>query len=325
MSTDGTPRGLNLPTALAGPLGTDQATCVPLGDGKRLLGVLVVDGSGHPQLRLSLLSGIARQLSLRIENTLLMEEAAIRKSLENELAVARSIQESFLPKVTPAYHGWQVETIWRVARSVGGDFYDFIPLSPGPDGPRLGVVIADVADKGVPAALFMALCRTLLRSVAIKRVDPGLTLKRMNDFIFADTQTDLFVSVFYAVWEPNTSRLTYANGGHNPPILFARGAQPRLLAEHGMVLGVSEGQSYQTHTVTLPRNSTLLLYTDGLTEAAAPDGSFYGVPRLMRLVQGLDDWSADKVAAEITRGVFEFVGDPDPTDDMTAVILSRRA
>ncbi len=324
ISSDGTPRGLSLPAELAEPLGTADATCVPLGDGTRLLGVLMVDGRGHPELRLSLLAGIARQVSLRIENTLLMEEAAVRRSLENELAVARSIQESFLPKVTPAFEGWEVKTIWRVARSVGGDFYDFIPLSPGSDGPRLGVVIADVADKGVPAALFMALCRTLLRSVAIRRVDPGLTLKRMNDFIFADTQTDLFVSVFYAVWEPNTSRLTYANGGHNPPILFIRGAPPRLLTEHGMVLGVSEGQSYQTHTVTLPRDSALLLYTDGLTEAAAQDGSFYGLQRLTALVEDLSDWSADGLAREITGGIVEFVGDPDPTDDMTAVIIRRR-
>jgi serine phosphatase RsbU (regulator of sigma subunit) len=323
--TDGTPRGLRLPPELAEPLDTAEATCVPLGEGNNLLGMLLVDGRGHPELRLSLLTGIARQLSLRIENTLLMEEAAVRKSLENELAVARSIQESFLPKVTPVFEGWEVKTIWRVARSVGGDFYDFIPLSPGPDGPRLGVVIADVADKGVPAALFMALCRTLLRSVAIRRIDPGLTLKRMNDFIFADTQTDLFVSVFYAVWEPKTSRLTYANGGHNPPILFVRGAPPRMLSEHGMVLGVSEGQSYQTHTVTLPRDSALLMYTDGLTEAAAQDGSFYGLDRLTGLVEQLSDWSAAGLAHEITNGVVDFVGYPDPTDDMTAVIIRRQA
>jgi serine phosphatase RsbU (regulator of sigma subunit) len=325
ISSDGTPCGVDLPPQLAGPLGTQDATCVPLGDGARLLGVLLVDGRGHPELQLSLLTGIARQVSLRIENTRLMEEAAVRKSLENELAVARGIQESFLPKVTPAFEGWEVKPIWRVARSVGGDFYDFIPLSPGPDGPRLGVVVADVADKGVPAALFMALCRTLLRSVAIRRVDPGLTLKRMNDLIFADTQTDLFVSVFYSVWEPNTSRLTYANGGHNPPILFSRGAQPRLLTEHGMVLGVSEGQTYQTHTVTLPSDSALLMYTDGLTEAAGKDGTFFGLQRLTALVRDLSDWSAEGLASEITRGLIEFVGDPDPTDDMTAVIIRRQA
>jgi len=325
VSTDGTPRGLKLPAVLADLLGTNEGTCVPLGDGTRLLGVLLVDGHEHPELRLSLLTGIARQLSLRIENSLLTEEAAIRRSLENELAVARSLQESFLPKVTPKYDGWEVETLWRVARSVGGDFYDFIPLSPGPDGPRLGIVIADVADKGVPAALFMALCRTLLRSVAISRVDPGLTLKRMNDIIFADTQTDLFVSVFYAVWEPNTSRLTYANGGHNPPILFTRSGQTRLLAEHGMVIGVCEGLSYQSHTVTMPRDSTLLLYTDGLTEATARDDSLFGTQRLIQLIQGLDDWSAGNIAREITRRVVEFGGDPDPADDMTAVIIRRKA
>ena len=171
----------------------------------------------------------------------------------------------------------------------------------------------------------MALCRTLLRSVAISRVDPGLTLKRMNDIIFADTQTDLFVSVFYAVWEPRRSHLTYANGGHNPPILFTRGMHPRSLAEHGMVLGVSKGQNYQSHTVTLPRDSALILYTDGLTEATARDGMLFGTHRLIKLVQDLDNWSADHLAHQIQNQVMQFVGEPDPPDDMTAVILRRTA
>ena len=321
--TEGVPRGVVLPAALADPLGALEGTCIPLSDGTKLLGILLVDGRAYHELRLSLLGGIAHQLSLRIENTLLMEQAAVRRSLENELAVARSIQESFLPKAMPTYEGWEVGTVWRVARSVGGDFYDFIPLSPGPEGPRWGVVIADVADKGVPAALFMALCRTLLRSVAISRVDPGLTLKRMNEIIFADTQTDLFVSVFYAVWEPRSSHLTYANGGHNPPILFTRGMHPRSLAEHGMVLGVSKGQNYQSHTVTLPRDSALIFYTDGLTEATARDGMLFGTHRLIKLVQDLDDWGADNLAHQIQNQVMQFVGEPDPPDDMTAVILRR--
>jgi sigma-B regulation protein RsbU (phosphoserine phosphatase) len=109
---------------------------------------------------------------------------------------------------------------WRFARQVGGDFYDFIPLDTDEDNPRWGIVIADVTDKGIPASLFMALCRTLLRSVSISHVEPGKTLSRLNELIFTDTQADLLISVFYAVWEPKLSRFSYANAGHNPPLLF---------------------------------------------------------------------------------------------------------
>jgi sigma-B regulation protein RsbU (phosphoserine phosphatase) len=206
---------------------------------------------------------------------------------------------------------------------VGGDFYDFIPLSPGPDGPRWGIVIADVADKGIPAALFMALCRTLLRSVAISRVDPGLTLERLNDLILADSKTDLFVSVFYAVWEPDAGRLSYANGGHNPPLVFERDRTARLLEEHGMVLGIREAVTYQTRSLSMPPGALLLLYTDGVTEAMDSDGQFFGMQRLENLVLGLPEWQAQHVADTIADRVSAFCAEPDLSDDLTAVVIWR--
>jgi sigma-B regulation protein RsbU (phosphoserine phosphatase) len=267
--------------------------------------------------------GIAHQISLRLENTRLIDEVATRRSLERELATARQIQVSFLPNVLPTHPGWELGTTWRVARDVGGDFYDFIPLSQGPDGPRWGIVIADVADKGVPAALFMALCRTLLRSVAISRTDPGLTLARVNELIFADSKADIFVSVFYAVWEPATGKIAYANGGHNPPLLLERERPARRLTEHGMVLGVSQDISYQTHSLTIPPGAVLVLYTDGVTEAMDFSGQFFGLHRLENLVLGAADWSAQAVADSIAERVSEFGADPDLSDDLTAVVLRR--
>jgi serine phosphatase RsbU (regulator of sigma subunit)/transcriptional regulator with GAF, ATPase, and Fis domain len=320
-----TPFAITLPESFGAALDTREATAVTLSDGRILLGVLLIGGQDLAGRRLSLLVGIAHQISLRLENTHLIEEAATRRSLERELATARQIQVSFLPSVLPAHPGWEVGTTWRVARDVGGDFYDFIPLTQGPDGPRVGMVIADVADKGVPAALFMALCRTLLRSAAISRTDPGITLARVNELIFADAKTDLFVSVFYAVWEPSTGRLAYANGGHNPPLLFEQERPARRLTEHGMVLGVSKDVTYQTHTLTLPRGSLLVLYTDGVTEAMDSDGQFFGLHRLENLVLGSADWHAQIVADTIAQRVSEFCPDADLPDDLTAVVLWREA
>jgi len=319
------PLHVSLPEELAGPLDNQHATGLTLTDGKSLLAVLLLEGQELVGRRLSLLVGIGHQISLRLENTRLVDEAAARRSLEREIAMARGIQESFLPNQVPDHPGWQLGATWRVAREVGGDFYDFIPLPAGPNGPRWGIAIADVADKGVPAALFMALCRTLLRSVAISRIDPGKTLTRLNDLIIADTKTDLFVSVFYAVWEPEAGRMSYANAGHNPPLLFEPGTPAISLHEHGMVLGVEPGRTVATRQLAIPPNALLLLYTDGVTEATDSQGHFFGVHRLENLVLGLEDWHAQTVADSIAERVSEFIAEPDLPDDLTIVTLRRLA
>ncbi len=318
-----TPYRTSLPPHLAEHFEAREAMALSLSDGKHLLGVLLMEGQELAGRRPALLAGIAHQISLRLENARLIESAALQRSLERELSMARGIQESFLPKHPPAADGWEIGMTWRLAREVGGDFYDFIPLEPGPDGPRWGIVIADVADKGVPAALFMALSRTLLRSVAIGRVDPGLTLTRLNELIFSDAQADMFVSVFYAVWEPASGKVTYANGGHNPPMMFEEGARCCFLDEHEIVLGVQAGVDYRTHSVTLGPGSLLVLYTDGVTEAADSRGDFFGTQRLEALILGSADWNAQGLAETIASRVSDFCSEPDLRDDLTAVILRR--
>lgn len=317
------PHRIVLPASMARVLDETEVTAVTLSDGVSLLGLLLLQGPELAGRRLSLLMGIAHQISLRLENSRLIETIAVRRSVERELAMARGIQESFLPSQLPAHAGWEVGATWRVAHDVGGDFYDFIPLPEGPHGPRWGIVIADVADKGIPAALFMALCRTLLRSVAISRIDPGQTLTRVNDLIFADSKADLFVSVFYAVWEPGSGDVAYANGGHNPPLLFLPEATPRALPEHAMVLGVCEGLRYDTHSLSFPPGGLLVMYTDGVTEVTDERGDFFGLHRLEHLVLGLNNWQAQHVADQIAGRVSEFCPDPDLPDDLTAVVLRR--
>lgn len=312
-----------LPPHLAEHFDSQEAIALRLSDGRRLLGVLLIEGQPLSGRRPALLAGIAHQISLRLENAQLIEAAAARRTLERELTMARAIQESFLPRRPPAAEGWQIGTTWRLAREVGGDYYDFIPLEPAPEGPRWGIAIADVADKGVPAALFMALSRTLLRSVAIHHLDPGLTLTRLNELIISDAQADMFVSMFYAVWEPGTGRIRYANGGHNPPMVFEPGARGRFLAEHEIVLGVQPGVEYPTRSLTLPSGSLLVLYTDGVTEATNDHGELFGAQRLEALILGARDWNAQGLAETIASRVSDFSSEPELRDDLTAVILRR--
>jgi sigma-B regulation protein RsbU (phosphoserine phosphatase) len=318
-----TPYHTVLPDHLAEHFESKDALALSLSDGRQVLGVLLLEGQDLTGRRPALLAGIAHQISLRLENARLIETVALQRSFEREMSMARGIQESFLPKQPPVAEGWEIGITWRLAREVGGDFYDFIPLEPGPDGPRWGIAIADVADKGVPAALFMALSRTLLRSVAISRVDPGLTLTRLNNLIISDAQTDMFVSVFYAVWEPAAGRLSYANGGHNPPMVFEPGRRCTCLDEHQLVLGIEANVEYRSHTLTLDPGSLLLLYTDGITEAPGIDGQLFGTQRLEALVLGSPDWGAPALAQEIAERVSEFNAEPDLRDDLTAIIIRR--
>ena len=318
-----TPYPTTLPPHLAEHFETKDAIALALSDGRQLLGALLMEGQELSGRRPALLAGIAHQISLRLGNARLVEAVALQRSFEREMAMARSIQESFLPKHPPTADGWEVGITWRLAREVGGDFYDFVPLEPGADGPRWGIAIADVADKGVPAALFMALSRTLLRSVAINRIDPGLTLTRLNNLIFNDAQANMFVSVFYAVWEPGTGKVMYANGGHNPPMVFEPGKRCCFLEEHQMVLGIEAGIEYQTHLLTLDPGSLLVLYTDGVTEASNARGEFFGAQRLEALVLGSTDWDAPALAERIATRVSDFTAEPYLGDDLTALIIRR--
>jgi serine phosphatase RsbU (regulator of sigma subunit)/GAF domain-containing protein len=320
-----TPEVINLPPELVDLLDQSQALCLQLTDGESLLGLLLMKAGPLPGIRPSLLAGIGHQVSLRLENARLIEEVALRRSLERELMMARNIQASFLPDSMPRVQGWELAAAWEVAREVGGDFYDVIPLPPTSDGARWGIVIADVADKGVPAALYMALCRTMLRSVAQANILPGRTLEIVNQQLISDTRSDLFVSVFYGVWEPGTARITYANGGHLPPFLFKSGKRAQLLREHGMVLGVMPEAQYSDQIIELEPGDLFVLYTDGVSEAQNDDHELFGFQRLESLILSLENWEADTIASAIVNRVIEFSGGDEFSDDLTTVTMRRRS
>ena len=320
---DETPRPLPLPAPLAAATGTASAMASVLTDGDRLLGLLLVQAEIVDDRRSSLLTGIAHQISLRLENTALIEQVADRRSLERELRTARDIQQSFLPLAPPEHPAWMVSALWQAARTVGGDFYDFIPLPPGSDGPRLGLAIADVSDKGVPAALYMALSRTLLRTVAPIDVRPAATLARLNHLLLHETSSDMFVSAWYGVWEPEAGRLTFANAGHPPPFLFRPDRAVLQLPTGQTVLGVLADIEYKEGSLEMAPGSLLLMYTDGVSEAS--DGAdLFGVHRIEHTVLGLPSWEPPRVLAALSDRVAEFRGHPDPADDLTIVCLHRR-
>ncbi|MCA9940715.1 MAG: SpoIIE family protein phosphatase [Anaerolineales bacterium] len=319
---------LSLPPWLQTALKSSTAAAFPLHARNRLVGALVVGPplngyiSGHRALsgrRLSILAGIAHQASIAVVNDQLYREAAERDKLAQELRVAHAIQASLIPPGSPEIPGCQIASYWQAARDVSGDFYDFMRLNNG----RWGIVVADVADKGMPAALFMAVSRTILRAVSHNRVSPAETLERVNELLFNDTQTDLFVTVFYAVWDPPTETLTYANAGHNPPLWLRKDGREMLLSPTGMALGVLEEVKIKEKQTRLSPGDVVVFYTDGVTEAMNEDYDEYGTERLCLAVKGARERDAAGIIEAITQGITDHAGGTPQFDDVTMVVMKR--
>lgn len=208
-------------------------------------------------------------------------EARERERIEQELKVARLIQQTLLPRDVPHVAGWEVAAYYQPAREVGGDFYDFLYFDDG----RIGFVIGDVTDKGVPAALVMATTRTLLRSWAERLISPGAVLERVNDVLIDDIPPRMFVTCLFALLDPATGKLCFANAGHDLP--FHRSVEGvHEMRATGMPLGLLPGMGYEEKEITLAPGDTVFLYSDGLAEAHSPSGEMYGFPRVQGLLDG---------------------------------------
>jgi serine phosphatase RsbU (regulator of sigma subunit)/transcriptional regulator with GAF, ATPase, and Fis domain len=271
--------------------------------------------------RQNILTGIAHQASTAIETDQLYAEAVERERMERELEVAREIQSSFLPEVLPVESGWSVGSFWRAARQVGGDFFDFFRFVSDQPGRQWGIVIADVADKGVPAALYMALSRTLIRTVGLSRIDPATTLARVNDLLLSDSRSDLFVTVIYVVWDPDERRLVYANGGHNPPLCIRADGRVEILTDNDIVLGVLPSVPMANRRVDLKPGDLIVLYTDGIPDAINAREEEFGLDRLIHVANANRHHSAPEVVDAIRRAVTRFVGGTPQFDDLTLVVL----
>jgi sigma-B regulation protein RsbU (phosphoserine phosphatase) len=250
-----------------------------------------------------------------------MESRNQLAALENELDVARRMQASILPTEFPQRDSYEVYANMQPARQVGGDFYDVMGLERG----KVGLAIADVSGKGVPAGLFMMSSRTLLKGAAIGSADPGLALTTVNDVLSGDNAEMMFVTVLYAVYNPRTHEYTYASGGHDSPlVVHADGSATLLPHTGGIALGVLPGVRYESHTVTLQAGDTVLLYTDGVTEAQNPAGDQYGLERLQELYREGAPTGAEAATAGIFRAVRGFAGTAPQFDDITCLALCQR-
>ncbi len=243
-------------------------------------------------------------------------------ALRNELDVASRMQQSILPTVFPKTPGYEVFGNMESAREVGGDFYDVINL----EGGRIGLTIADVSGKGVPAALFMMSSRTLMKGAAIGMPEPGNVLEEVNNLLEADNEAAMFVTLFYAVLDPETGTLLYANGGHNPPLVVHPGGASNVLPmTGGMALGVMSGFSYRQDAATLQPGDIAILYTDGVTEAMNARDEEFGLDRLQAVFAERQPTSAEEVSQAVFEAVHEFAGATPQSDDITCLIVVRAA
>jgi len=242
--------------------------------------------------------------------------------MEQELSLAGQIQTSFLPERLPEIPGWQVSATLQPARQTAGDFYDVISLPNG----RFGIVVADVADKGMGAALYMALARTLLRTYALEyHARPDFAMKVTNRRILMDTDVTMFVTVFYGVLDPRTGRLVYCNAGHNPPYLLRvpSGDDAERLTKTGMALGAMPGTSWEQCVVQMAPGDTLVLYSDGVTDAQDETDAFFGEERLERAIRASGGRPAQEFLHALLEAVERFSGEATQFDDMTLMVLIR--
>ena len=242
-------------------------------------------------------------------------------ALEHELDIASKIQSSVLPRAFPEHPGMDVFGRMIPAREVGGDFYDFFQI----DDHRFGVTIADVSGKGVPAAFFMLIARTLLKATASFGLPAGACLARLNDLLSTDNDQMMFVTAIYGLLDLRDRTFTYANGGHNPPVLLRNGSAELLAPSGDMALAVMPDQSYRENRIDLAPEATLVLYTDGVTEAFDPNDVEFGEERLTRVLRGTNGHAAREVVETVVSAVLDHAGDAPQADDITCLAVSVNA
>jgi sigma-B regulation protein RsbU (phosphoserine phosphatase) len=271
-------------------------------------------------------------LSLTIEKAIehiayiktMQEEHTQLESIKGDLAVAREIQQAILPRIFPPFPeeaaNMYIAASMNAAKDVGGDFYDFFRI----DADHIGFVIADVSGKGVPAAIFMAVCRTLIRATGIRGVSPSECITYSNSLLAKESVNAMFVTAFYGIYDIRTGEVKYANAGHNPPYLMkADGSVKVLPLSHDFVAGVIDDFQYTEETTLLEKGDTLLLFTDGVTEATSPTYEEYGEQRLEQRLSQLTQVGCQQIIDAIKADVKTFAGEAEQSDDITLLALKR--
>ncbi|MCJ7738066.1 MAG: SpoIIE family protein phosphatase [Anaerolineae bacterium] len=296
--------------------------CVPLVTRHRKLGAIYVENrlqaGVFTEADLDLLSSLAASAAIAIENANLYLMAVEKGRLERELQMAHDIQAGLLPRRTPQVPGWEFAVHWQPARQVAGDFYDFIEMDGG-----LGLVIADVSGKGVPAALFMAVSRSIVRGSVGRSPRPAECIAHANRLICVDSSGGMFVTLFFGCLDPAAHTLTYVNAGHNPPLLYqaARNVLTEL-SRTAMALGVYEDAPLEQEQIRLEPGDRLVLYTDGVTDAMDSQDNPFGAQRFRELILENRAASATEIVDRVTQSIRSFAGDGEPFDDIAIVVVS---
>ncbi|MDM8527282.1 SpoIIE family protein phosphatase [Anaerolineales bacterium HSG24] len=302
---------------------------VPLIAEEKSIGVLIVNRR-QPHLfeetEVHFLRLMANQAALAIEKARLHQVEIQRERLAEELIVGQKIQQSLLPEFDPEVPGWEFATVYQPARSIGGDYYDFFELPGQPK--RLGLVIADVSGKGVAAALFMSLSRSIIRTKAMTGTKPTTAIKRANRLIVKDSRSDMFLTAFYAMIEVETGQLTYTRAGHNFPLWLSQGDDPTKPTLHeltgeGIVIGAFEQINLSEETIQIAHGDLIVFYTDGITEAMNTNREMFGEKRLEAIILANPHVTAQQMLTLILEQIADFIGDTPQSDDFTMVVIKR--
>lgn len=305
-------------------LGLSAILCAPLKVRETILGAVYVENRVQAGLftedDLAFLEAIAASAAISIENARLYQVAVEKGRMERELQLAYRVQSSLIPAEAPQLPGWDFCAHWLPARQVSGDFYDFFPTRDG----TLGMVVADVSDKGIPAALFMANSRSLVRASMMMAEQPRLGLANANRLVCADAADGMFLTLFYGQLDPASGQLHFVNAGHNPPLLYRHGKiMPAELSRTGMALGVDEMADFQEGRVTLQPGDLLVMFTDGLPDAMDDQGRQFGMERVQAAIQQHLQAPTAQLLAALLEALKAHTGVAPPFDDVTLVAVRR--
>jgi sigma-B regulation protein RsbU (phosphoserine phosphatase) len=306
-------------------VGFRSQVAVPMISEGRSVGVLILNSKSPRKLdegEIQFLSLMANQAGIVFEQTRLQTERVEQKRLAVELDEGRHVQLSLLPEAPPTVPGWKIASSYQAARQVGGDFYDFFELPEEPG--RIGMVIGDVVDKGVPAALLMAVGHTVIRATALSGKGPSKSLERANELILNDSRGVGFLSAFYAELDSHSGRLVFANAGQNPPfwVNTATGVCQQLTTR-GSILGIFSGIELEESEINIGVGDLLVFYTDGLTEAVNENGQMFEEERLYQAITAIPEASAEQVLHSVKNSLEAFVGDTPQSDDQTIFVVKR--
>jgi len=309
-------------------LGAASVMVAPLLYAKQNMGVLALAnsrmGSPFSQNDFVVFKSITEQSAFALYNAIIYSEANEKKRLDHDLAIARDIQRILLPAEAPIVNGFEISGVNVPARQVSGDYFDYIKV----DDERLGVAIADVSGKGIPASLIMAICRSVLRSQAIGNPSPADVLQKVNRQLYPDIKEDMFISMAYLVLDHVRGGVTLARAGHDAPLLYQQKSQTLTpLKTPGMVVGIDSGDVFDRLTtdvaVSLERNDCILLYMDGITEALDNEGNEFGLERTIASVQSSAIEGAQAIVTRLIDDLRNFVGSTPQNDDITMIAIRK--